>query len=267
MNRLFGALRQPPTPMASRLYGVFFVVLVLGVWFLATLGAAEERFVSPAVMPSPAEVFGSLPSLINERGLFDSIAASLLRVLQGFGLAIVIGVPLGFAAASWQALHRFLTPAVIFGSNVPVAALVGLTMMWFGLGEAQKVMFIFIASVPFVFSCAAAALIAIPQRYVETAQTLGASSGQIVLKVLVPLALPEVFTSLRSLFGLAFGYIMLAEVIDAKHGLGYLINISQRRGALDHIFLVLIVIALLAFAIDRLLLVLQRGLFSYRTDA
>src|SRR5690606_16623226 len=109
-------------------------------------------------------------------------------------------------------------------------------------------------------------LMAIHERYVETAQTLGASPRQIVVKVLVPLALPDVYTALRSLFGLAFGYIMLAELVDAKHGLGHLINISQRRGATEDIFLILIVIAMLAFGIDRLLVVLQRGLFPYRRD-
>lgn len=260
------ALREPPPAMLGRLLGFAFILLFFGVWFLATYGEAEERLISPAVLPGPWEVFSSLPSLVSEWGLLPSIAASLLRVVEGFGLAVLIGVPLGFVAASWPVVHRFLTPVVVFGSNVPVAALVGLTMMWFGLGEAQKVMFIFIAAVPFVFAIAAAALISIPQRYVETAQTLGASSSQIVIKVLVPLALPDVFISLRSLFGLAFGYIMLAEVIDAKHGLGHLINMSRRRGALDHMFLILFIIALLAFVIDRLLLALQRGAFSYRTD-
>jgi ABC-type nitrate/sulfonate/bicarbonate transport system permease component len=121
--------------------------------------------------------------------------------------------------------------------------------------------------VPFVFSDASAAVISVSDRYVETAQTLGASDGQIVRKVLVPLALPDIFTSLRSLFGIAFGYIMLAELINARYGLGYLLSVSQRRGHTDHIFLVLIIIGLLAYAIDRVLLFFQRGLFPYRMSA
>lgn len=260
------ALRRAPSPWMGRALGAALLLCIVGVWFLLTLGEAENRYITPAILPSPGEVFGALGRLISERGLFPSIAASLLRVLQGFGLAVLVGVPVGFVAGSWQVVHRFFAPLVLFGSNVPVAALVGLTMMWFGLGETQKVMFIFIASVPFVFSIAAAALISVHERYVETAQTLGASSLQIVLKVLVPLALPDVYTALRNLFGLAFGYIMLAEVINAQHGLGHLINISSRRGALEDMFLILMVIALLAFAIDRLLVVLQRGIFPYRKD-
>jgi hypothetical protein len=87
---------------------------------------------------------------------------------------------------------------------------------------------------------------------------------QPIYKVLLPLALPDITNSLRLLFGLAFGYIMLAEVINAKYGLGYIINISQRQGPREHIYLALILIALLAFAIDRALLAGQRWLFPYR---
>ena len=101
-------------------------------------------------------------------------------------------------------------------------------------------MFIFIACVPFVYSDAARAIASVPDRYVETAQTLGASRLQIVSKVLVALALPDIYNSLRHLFGMAFGYIMLAELINAKHGFGYLLMTSQRRGLSEHIILILI---------------------------
>ena len=125
-------------------------------------------------------------------------------------------------------------------------------------------MFIFIACVPFVYSDAVTAITSVPDRYVETAQTLGASSWQIVSKVLLGLALPDIVDSLRHLFGLAFGYIMLAELINAQHGLGYLLMTSQRRGLSEHIVLILIIIGLLAYGIDRLLVWFQRGVFPYR---
>ena len=82
--------------------------------------------------------------------------------------------------------------------------------------------------------------------------------------VLVTLALPDIYNSLRHLFGLAFGYIMLAELINAEHGLGFLLMASQRRGLSEHIILILIIIGLLAYGIDRVLFWFQRGLFPYR---
>jgi NitT/TauT family transport system permease protein len=262
-----GALRRAPSELLGKGLGATCIALVVALWFGITAGAAEERLVSPTLLPAPLEVLASYRSLVADGALLASIIATMRRVILGFMLSVAVGVPLGMAAGSWRALGSFLAPVVLVARNVPIAALIPLTILWFGIDESQKVMFIFIATVPFVFSDASAAVISVSDRYVETAQTLGASDGQIVRKVLVPLALPDIFTSLRSLFGIAFGYIMLAELINARYGLGYLLSVSQRRGHTDHIFLVLIIIGLLAYAIDRVLLFFQRGLFPYRMSA
>jgi NitT/TauT family transport system permease protein len=253
--------------MAARLLGLATVALLLVFWHLATMGATpESRLISPVILPSPSEVAKSFPVLWGERQLLASIIATLRRVLIGFGLAILVGVPLGILAGAWRVFEAAAAPVSLFGRNVPVAALIPLTVLWFGIDETQKVMFIFIACVPFIFTDAANAVIGVPDRYVDTAETLGASQWQIVTKVLVALAIPDIYRSLRSLFGMAFGYIMLAELINAEHGLGYLLSTSQRRGLSEHIILILLIIGLLAFLIDRFLRWLQQGLFPYRSD-
>jgi len=257
------ALRVSPPRTARYLLGAGGLALVLLAWWVVTLGSPESRVVSPVVLPSPREVFASFASLLNERALLESIAATLRRVLLGFGLAILVGVPLGIVAGAWRVFEATAAPLALFGRNLPVAALIPLTILWFGIDESQKVMF-FIACVPFVYSDAVRAIGGVPDRYVETAQTLGASRWQVLTKVLVALALPDIYNSLRHLFGMAFGYIMLAELINATHGLGYLLMTSQRRGLSEHILLILMVIGLLAFAIDRMLYFFQRGLFPYR---
>ncbi|MBM3747218.1 MAG: ABC transporter permease [Acidobacteria bacterium] len=258
-------LRALVPPVMARLLGLATVALFGGLWWLVTRGdTPESRWVSPVILPAPLEVARSFSSLWGERALLASILATLRRVLEGFGLAALIGVPLGILAGSWRVLDAAAAPVAVFGRNVPVAALIPLTILWFGIDETQKVMFIFIACVPFVYSDAVRAVISVPDRYVETAQTLGASRRQIVAKVLVALALPDIYKSLRSLFGMAFGYIMLAELINAEHGLGYLLSTSQRRGLSEHIILILLVIGVLAFTIDRFLLFIERGLFPYR---
>ncbi|MFN0170516.1 MAG: ABC transporter permease [Bryobacteraceae bacterium] len=265
--RLFD-LRVPPPPLTAKLLGAGTVALLCVLWWLVTLGATPEtRLVSPVILPSPAEVFRSFGTLWTERALAASIAATMRRVLIGFGLAALVGVPLGIAAGAWRVLDSAAAPVALFGRNVPVAALIPLTILWFGIEETQKVMFIFIACVPFIFSDAVRAVTSLPERYVETAQTLGAKPLQIVWKVLVALAIPDIYKSLRSLFGMAFGYIMLAELINAEHGLGYLLSTSQRRGLSEHIILILLVIAGIAFLIDRFLGWLQRGLFPYREES
>jgi len=260
------AIRIAAPPVARRLVGAAAVATVVLFWWLATTGiGAEDRFVSPVILPSPAEVARSFPALLQERALLQSVAATLKRVLVGFGLAALVGLPVGIVAGSWRVFEAAGAPLALFGRNLPVAALIPLTILWFGIDETQKVMFIFIACVPFVYSDVVAAIAGVPDRYVETAQTLNATPFQIVQKVLVPLALPDIYSSLRHLFGLAFGYIMLAELINATRGLGSLLMLSQRRGLSEHVILILIIIGLLAYGIDRVLFWFQRGLFPYRT--
>ncbi|MEP6690134.1 MAG: ABC transporter permease [Gemmatimonadaceae bacterium] len=266
LSSSFLTLRADPAPAARWALGFGAVAFIVLVWWFLTRGAsAEVRIISPVLLPSPGEVVRSLPGLVRERDLFASLAATLQRVLAGFALAILVGVPLGILAGTSGAFKAAAAPVALFMRNIPVAVLIPLTIFWFGIDEKQKVAFIFLATVPFIFSDAVAAVLAVPERFVETAQTLGAKSHQIVGKVLVPLAMPDIYTSLRSLFGLAFGYIMLAELINSKHGLGYLINTSQRRGQTEDIFMILIVIGLVAYLIDRVLLLFQRGFFPYRS--
>jgi NitT/TauT family transport system permease protein len=266
VGRLF-TLRADPPPLVRRALGVTGVGVVILIWWFLTLGATpESRIISPVLVPSPMEVIQSIPTLFSERGLLESTAATLKRVLSGFGLAILIGVPLGILAGSYRLFDALTGPLSIFARNIPVAVLIPLTILWFGIDESQKTMFIFIATAPFVFFDAARAVIDVHDRYVETAQTLGASARQVVTKVLIALALPDIFSSLRNLFGLAFGYIMLAELVNAKYGLGYLLMTSQRRGLTEHIFAILILIGLLAYGIDRMLFWFQKGLFPYRAS-
>ena len=152
-------------------------------------------------------------------------------MVLGFGLAAVVGVPVGVLCGCFHRIGAFFAPLTIVGRNIPIAALIPLTFSLFGIGEFQKMMFIFIACVAFVVSDTATAIGEISSRYVDTAYTLGASRRQIILKVLVPLAMPSVFNSLRLLFGLAFGYIMLAELVKfggESGGLGDIINTSRQ---------------------------------------
>ena len=120
----------------------------------------------------------------------------------------------------FRRVNAFFAPLMIVGRNIPVAAVIPLTLSLFGIGEFQKIMFIFIACVAFIVMDTATAIADVSSRYIDTAYTLGATRRQIILKVLVPLAMPSIFNSLRLLFGLAFGYIMLAEVIKTGGDVG-----------------------------------------------
>ncbi|MBV6520084.1 MAG: putative aliphatic sulfonates transport permease protein SsuC [Gemmatimonadaceae bacterium] len=261
------ALRVVPSLPVRQAAGSAAIAAVLLVWWFLTSGVTPEaRTISPSVFPSPMEVIRGFPSLVTDRNLIGGIAASLNRVFLGFGLALLVGIPLGIVAGSFRLIGAAAQPISLFGRTIPVAALLPLTLQMFGIGELQKVMFIFLATAPFVFHDTARAIASVHDRYVDTAQTLGASSADVMAKVLIALALPDIYATIRTMFGIAFGYIMLAEVVDAKAGLGFIMLQSQRRGMPEHLVATLFVISALAYGLDALFRFFQRGLFPYRED-
>jgi taurine transport system permease protein len=254
-------LRADPPFQIRVALGIGFTALVVLLWWLVTHGDPVNRIISPSKLPSPGEVFGSVGSL--KPHLLDGITATLVRVLLGVLLAMVVGVSLGVFAGTNRGVGAAVAPIL---RSIPMGALLPLMLALFTLGEQQQVMFIFFAIVAFVFSDTVKAISLVPERYVETAQTLGATNRQILRKVLVPLALPDIITSLRFQMGLALGYVMLAEAVAATSGLGAMLNSNERLGNIEQNYALLFVIALLAFAIDFLVRFLQRGAFPWRQD-
>ena len=265
--REFGSIRSQTPRWQAIALGMLCVLLCFVLWWYVTRGDAEQRILTSDKLPSPQETFSSFPELWFDRALTRNVLLTMQRVILGFGLAVLVGVPLGVLAGCFTRVGAFLQPLIIFGRNIPLAALIPLTMFIFGIGEVRTVMFIFIACVAFIVADTASSIAEVDNRYVDTAYTLGAKRRHVILKVLVPLAMPSIFNSLRLLFGLAFGYIMLAELFvigGGVGGLGNLIFTSQRIGPREHIYLIILIIPLIALAIDRLLFWVQRELFPHR---
>src|SRR3954451_9708218 len=121
------ALRIPPSRLTRRLVGVLSVGVVVLLWWISTTGlGSADRGTWRVILRSPAEVIRSFPSLLRERALLQSIAATRKRVLVGFGLAVAVGVPLGTLAGAWRVLEAAGPPVALFRRNLPVAALIPL---------------------------------------------------------------------------------------------------------------------------------------------
>lgn len=240
------------------------LVLMLGGWILLTLGAAEERVISPLTLPSPLEVLVAFPKLLTKGGLLAGIVASFRRVAVGFLIAAAVALPLGIAMGSFGRIKAMFQPISVMGAYLPIAALVPLCLSWFGIGELQKYMFLAIAFFVYLLPLTVKAMDNVDDVYVQTGYTLGASRWQIATRVLVPVALYDIWQAMRLAFGVGWTYIILAEIIFSEAGLGQIIIIAQRRGPREYMYLVIIIIALLAYLTDKLWGLIGRLLFPYK---
>lgn len=244
--------------------GVIPIALILGLWWLVTgSGPAEERVMSPTILPSPLEVAQSFESLWFDRALTRNVVVSLTRVVFGFAVGVAIAFPLGVLMGGFTKVKATFSPLSVLGAYLPIPALVPLTLSLFGTGEKQKVAFLALAFVIYLLPLIVAAVDKVDSVYLKTAYTLGATRSQAVRKVLLAISWPEIYQSLRLGFGIGWSYILLAEMVDIGKGLGGIIIMSQRRGPREHIYLVLLVIVALAFLTDKLWSLGGRYLFPY----
>jgi NitT/TauT family transport system permease protein len=260
----FLRIREPISAWKAWLLGMLPVLALLAVWVLVTTGAAEERVISPTILPSPAEVIASFPLLWFDRALTRNLAVSFQRVVEGFALAVAVSFPLGVLMGAFTKVKAAFTPLTVFGAYLPIPTLVPLTLSLFGTGEMQKVMFLALAFSIYLVPLFVAAVDAVDDTYLKTAYTLGASKGETVGRVLLPIAWPEIWQAMRLGFGVGWSYILLAEMVDVGRGIGGIIITSQRRGPREHIYLILAMIVIVAFVTDRLWAAVGRFLFPYR---
>jgi len=258
-------IREDVPGWLSVLLGTVPILALLGIWWLLTgSGPAEERVISPTILPSPAEVVRSARSLWFDRALTRNAFISFGRVLSGFGVAVAIAFPLGLAMGSFSKVKAMFNPLAVFGAYLPIPALVPLTLSLFGTGEKQKVAFLALAFVVYLLPLIVEAVDDVDDVYLKTAYTLGASTVQVVRKVLLAVSWPNIYQAMRLGFGIGWSYIILAEMVDIGKGLGGIIIISQRRGPREHIYLVLLVIVVFAFVTDKVWAWGGRLLFPYR---
>ncbi len=263
----FGGLNVRKTLPETRglaLTAAFVGVMMLAWWFVTRGERMEDRIVMPLILPSPVEVLAAFPRLHFEQALVRSALISFMRVTTGFTLAAIVAVPLGVYMATFPPMSAFFRPLALIGSYVPIVVFVPLTLAWFGLTETQKVGFLFIGCFVALLPLVIKTITDVPSAYIDVAVTKGASQWQIVRHVLFPVAKADIWDHLRGVYGVGWGWIILAEVVNAEQGLGYLISISERRGHTASMFAIIIVIVAIAVACDQLWKLGGRILFPYR---
>ncbi|KKX30794.1 ABC transporter permease [Rhizobium sp. LC145] len=251
---------EPIGPQARVLLGILFFILFFAVWGIATLGG----FVSPTFLADPITMVKDGIYLLTEQGFLADIGVTVWRVVGGFVLAAAIAVPVGVAMGAYKPIEALLEPFVSFARYLPASAFVPLLILWAGIGELQKLLVIFIGAVFQIILMVAVSVAGTRRDLVEAAYTLGAKDRGIVSRVLIPANAPEIAETLRLVLGWAWTYVIVAELIGASSGIGYMIINSQALMATGQIIFGIIVIGLIGLISDFAFKTLNRWLFAWR---
>ncbi|WP_156761017.1 ABC transporter permease [Microbacterium karelineae] len=248
-------------------------IAVLVLWHLGAKGGWVLPFgIMMEFLPTPAEVgsrlvdfaFGGVHDDSYSRTMWAHLLASTLRVLQGFGLAVVVGVPLGVLMGRSRLLFTLLEPTVNLVRPIPVTAWAPLSLLIIGFGDRSTIFLVFIAAVFPILLNTVSGVHQVPGRLFEAASMLGTPPVQALYKVVLPAAAPSIIGGMRIAMGLSWVILVVGETVGINTGLGALITQAREQSRTDLIIAGMIVIGLAGFVADRLLTLIFRLAFGRR---
>ena len=257
------ALFRPLEPVSQRarlVLGIAFFVLFFAVWAVATLGG----YVSKTFLADPITMVKDGWILLTKFGFAHDIGMTVWRVVGGFVLAAIIGVPIGILMGAYKPIEAFLEPFVSFARYLPASAFVPLLILWAGIGETQKLLVIFIGSFFQIILMVAVSVSNTRRDLVEAAYTLGSTSAGVVRRVLIPANAPDIAEILRLVLGWAWTYVIVAELIGSSSGIGHMIIESQALLATGQIIFGIIVIGMIGLISDLFFKFVNRRFFAWR---
>ncbi|MET7665118.1 ABC transporter permease [Streptomyces sp. NPDC005463] len=223
------------------------VLVGLGVWQLLAMKYGSS------LLASPKETVSAAGELAGDGTLLKSVIASSRRILIGWGLGIVAGVPIGLLVGQIKTVRQLLEPYIEFFRFIPPVAFVTLAVVWLGIGEASKVVLIFYTAVFIVTLNTSAGVMAVNESKLRAAASLGANRRQILQRIVLPSTVPYIVTGARLAMGNSFLTIVSAEIVASQVGLGSLIWTSRNYGRIDWVFVGIITLGILGFVYDRVL--------------
>lgn len=240
--------------MGSRTLSLICFFLLVGGWCAAAYsGAVDEIF-----LPSPTDVINKLISMAKDGSLLANCWESTARVLVGWIFSVIVALPAGMLMANSKRFSAFIQPIIEFVRYLPVVALVPLTLLYLGIGEVQKYTIIFLGTFFQLVLMICDTVSSVDNNMINAAKTLGSNRFQIYKEVIFPAALPGLMDDFRLTIGWAWTYLVVAEMVAANNGLGYMILKSQRYLATDTIFAGLILIGLIGLVTDWIFRLLTR---------
>lgn len=239
------------------------VVLFLALWSLASGLVVLLSLFNPIFLAGPWLVLGKVIQLAVHGELWSHVAATLERVAVGFGTGAVLALSLGIPAGYFPRLRSVLEPVVEILRPIPPLAMLPLFIVWIGIGEASKIGFITYATFFPMFLTTVHAVQQVDPLLLRAAASLGARRTQLFFRVILPAALPEIFTGFRLGVALSFFVIVISEFIGAEQGLGYLINDGRNFFLVPQMLGAAVVLGLLGYWSSALIALLERRLLRW----
>jgi NitT/TauT family transport system permease protein len=243
---VFWSIRQGfPRWLSLLLVGLALIVPLL-LWLVIS----SLKLVPPMFLPTPATVIDAGIKMFAEENLIVDVLASSARVLAGFVVAGIIGVPMGLAMGTFYSLDSLFAPIVGTVRYMPVTAFVPLIVIWLGLEEPSKILIIMLGVVLYNAIMVADAVKFIPNEMINVAYTLGATRRDVVFKVIIPAAFPSVLDTLRVNISGAWNFLVIAELVASQNGLGFKIIQAQRFLQTEKVLFCIALIGVVGLVID-----------------
>jgi taurine transport system permease protein len=222
----------------------------------------------PIWLPPPEAVVSRLAEISSQgyrdSTLWEHLGYSLFRVVVGFALGALVGIPLGYAMGLSGWFRGWFDPIVEFMRPVPPLALIPLVIIWAGIGEVGKIILLFLAALWIMAIAARSGVSGVNITKVHAAYSLGASKAQIMRHVIVPNSLPEIFTGARVAMGVCWGTVVAAELVAAEKGAGMMIMVASKFQLTDIVLMGIILIGIIGFGIDMLMRKAERLLVPWK---
>jgi NitT/TauT family transport system permease protein len=239
--------------------GIGAAILVLAVWSVA----APLGWISSVFLPSPFAVIAALWTMIADNGLLGDAGISIARVWGAFLLSAIMAVPIGILMSSYRILGSALEPMIDFIRYLPVPALVPLSIIWLGIGEETKIFLLWLGTFFQLVLLVAEDMKRVPQEYFEIAATLGAKPRSALTSVALRAMLPSLVDNLRITLGWCWTYLIIAEIVAADNGLGFVIWTARRYMQTDQVMAGVFVIGFIGLASDQIFRAVHRLMFRY----
>jgi NitT/TauT family transport system permease protein len=259
-----GDIRKEVSPRLRIILGLGAWVFVLGIWVLLThiTRASGEPLISTLALPKPEGVLRALGRLGWENDLVGNVALSWWRIAQAFFWCVLVAIPLGLLMASFRWLHHLVNPIAAPMRSMPITAFLPAFIALFGIDEFEKIAFLWFGMFFYLLALVVEEVNKVDQSLLETAYTLGAKKKH-ALWLLFRASFPSIFGSFRILYDIGWTYVILAEMLNARKGVGYMVEAARKMFDFERVYAGIIAIGIAAFLFRFLLAALEKYLFGH----